>query len=78
MGVSVYSSRFAAGTEFMLPFVFDYKNYSPRGRKLPSSSKLKVTSLHLLGEKVQSNGFPALPVEVPLLFYMHIPDEALC
>lgn len=78
VGVSVYSSRFAAGTEFTLPFVFDYKNYSPRGRKLPSSSKLKVTSLHLLGEKVQSNGFPAFPVEVRLLFYMHIPDEVLC
>lgn len=74
----MYSSILAAGTKSTLLFLFNYKNWSSRGRKLAFSSELKTISPHLLGQKVLSNGFSDLPVEVCLLFYMHIADELLC
>lgn len=74
----MYSSTLADGTKATLAFLFNYKNKSSRGRKLAFSSELKIISPHLLEEKVLSNGFSGLPVEVCLLFYMHIADELFC
>ena len=47
-GVSMYSSILAAGTKSTLPFLFNYKNKSSRGRKFAFSSELKIISPHLL------------------------------
>lgn len=74
----MYSSILAAGPKSMLLFLFNCKKKSSRGQKLAFNSELMIIPPHLLGEKVLGNGFSGLPVQVCLLFYMHVAGELFC